>query len=114
IRSQQANGSWGNSANSKEEIKADINTCFALLFLCRANIAKDLTSKLKGGKGDAFLKGGSDTKNADPPVAKLPAADPAKNPSTVEPKKDPSATAESKKEPAVTSPPAVVGADYEK
>ncbi len=41
-------GSWANGGYYQENAKA--NTCFALLFLRQANLAKDLTSKLTLGE----------------------------------------------------------------
>jgi hypothetical protein len=45
VRSQQANGAWvgGSYAGAKEEV----NTCFALLFLNRTNLTKELTKSLR-------------------------------------------------------------------
>jgi hypothetical protein len=47
IASQTAKGGWENGGYSHSVPTAD--TCFALLFLKRANLAKDLTSKLQLG-----------------------------------------------------------------
>ncbi len=59
----------------------EISTCFALLFLCRANIAKDLTANLKGrvkDPGVSVLRGGAVPGIADrkPPNPVEPANDP--------------------------------------
>jgi len=42
LQQQQEDGSW------KERFPGVPDTCFALLFLKRANLAKDLTDKLRG------------------------------------------------------------------
>jgi hypothetical protein len=58
VANQQRNGSWPPSPGpSKGE---EVHTCFAMLFLCKANIAKDLSATLKGRVKDemAMLKGG--------------------------------------------------------
>lgn len=46
IETQNADGSW--SQNGYQGANAELNTAFALLFLNRANLAKDLTATLKG------------------------------------------------------------------
>lgn len=46
IKTQSENGSWG--GGGYEGANSEINTAFALLFLNRANLAKDLTATLKG------------------------------------------------------------------
>ena len=56
---QAADGSW------QGDNSATVDTCFALLFLKRANLARDLTARLKGqlrDPGEAVLKAGG---NAD-------------------------------------------------
>jgi hypothetical protein len=55
LASQEADGSWSG------EHGAEVDTCFALLFLRRANLAKDLTATLKGSiqdPGEVALKAG--------------------------------------------------------
>jgi hypothetical protein len=93
---QQPNGSWKNSEGGNVA-GDDVNTSFALLFLCRANIAKDLTSKLTG-RGNAKIGPDRPMTKADSPAANID------SPTTVVPKKDP----------VVANPPAVVEADFEK
>ena len=46
IKTQSKDGSWGQSGY--QGASGEINTAFALLFLNRANLAKDLTATLKG------------------------------------------------------------------
>jgi hypothetical protein len=41
VTNQQADGSW------KEAFPGAVDTCFALLFLKRVNVAEDLTTRLK-------------------------------------------------------------------
>lgn len=45
LKSQSEDGSWGSNYTGSN---GEINTAFALLFLNRANLAKDLTATLKG------------------------------------------------------------------
>jgi hypothetical protein len=55
LNSQQSDGTWSG------EWGADVDTCFALLFLRRANLAEDLTGVLRGqveGLGEVTLKAG--------------------------------------------------------
>jgi len=54
LQSQGADGSW------KGEHGPEVDTCFALLFLRRVNLAKDLTATLKGVEdpGEVTLKAG--------------------------------------------------------
>jgi hypothetical protein len=48
LQAQQQDGSWsGGSAATRSPYSADINTCFALLFLRRSNVAHDLTANLR-------------------------------------------------------------------
>lgn len=58
---QAADGSWPTGKYSGAQ--AELNTSMALLFLCRANLASDLTKKLKGriaDPGAARLRAGED------------------------------------------------------
>lgn len=67
IDTQQANGSW--NLKGYHGAEPDVNTSFALLFLNRANIAKDLAASLKGkvrDPGVSMLKGGGDITNLIP------------------------------------------------
>jgi hypothetical protein len=72
VRTQQANGSWmGNYG------KGGVDTCFALLFLRRANLAGDLTATLKGrvtDPGRVTLKSGG---NNDPDSKEITKPDPS-------------------------------------
>jgi hypothetical protein len=71
VKTQLADGSWkSNFASSAPEV----NTSLALLFLHRANVAKDLTAKLSG-KGETALKSGSIGKK-DPPKTPATTNDP--------------------------------------
>jgi hypothetical protein len=61
LKSQAENGSW--SGGTYHGASADLDTAFAILFLNRANLAKDLTANLKGrvrDPGATTLKGGKD------------------------------------------------------
>jgi hypothetical protein len=51
VQNQAADGSWGASYPSDP-----INTCFALLFLVKANLANDLTATLKGRVKDPAVR----------------------------------------------------------
>jgi hypothetical protein len=56
VASQQADGSWPGEYSA-----GGVDTCFALLFLKRANLARDLTATLKGkvpDPGDVMLRSG--------------------------------------------------------
>jgi hypothetical protein len=75
LSQQNADGGWGGSANSPVRTSNIVNTSFAIMFLCRANLVKDLTGmfrKLKGDKGAGDVKpsvpkeGGGIAKNQDP------------------------------------------------
>lgn len=55
VNTQQPNGSWQSNKND------GVNTCFALLFLRRANLAEDLSATLRGkvkDPGEVTLKSG--------------------------------------------------------
>jgi hypothetical protein len=51
--SQQGDGSWHGDYGT-----CGADTCFALLFLKRVNLVRDLSSKLRGGKGLVLRSGG--------------------------------------------------------
>jgi hypothetical protein len=79
LKSQGQNGSW--SGGAYHGATGDLDTAFALLFLNRANLAKDLTANLKGrirDPGATTIRGGKDLqalmgKNA--PTGAAPAAE---------------------------------------
>jgi hypothetical protein len=54
IADQETNGSW---QGVHGQYGAD--TCFALLFLRRADLAKDLSNSLRGQRGESILRGGA-------------------------------------------------------
>jgi hypothetical protein len=94
LASQAADGSWSG------EHSGEVDTCFALLFLRRSNLAKDLTASLKGrmkDPGEAVLKAGGVggegliKKTLGPGIAYKdnPAADPAVKPDSGPPAPDP-------------------------
>jgi hypothetical protein len=94
LASQGADGSWSG------EHSGEVDTCFALLFLRRSNLAKDLTASLKGrmkDPGEAVLKAGGVggegliKKTLGPGIAykDTPAADPAVKPEPGPPAPDP-------------------------
>jgi hypothetical protein len=82
VRTQAADGSWGNAGYD-----ANVNTAFALLFLTRSNVVKDLSQKIQRTTTDSELRAstvpnpGADPKNA-PMVGEVPArpADPMTRP----------------------------------
>ena len=87
VDAQRGDGSWtgGGFHGANEEI----NTCFSLLFLCRANVARDLSTALKGkikDPGVSILRGGGDI-GKDLPNRPAPKTDPVAvdNPSTPNP-----------------------------
>ena len=47
VRAQGQRGEWSAGAG------VDVDTAFAVLFLCKANLARDLTSRLGGGRLDS-------------------------------------------------------------
>lgn len=98
LDTQLPNGSWG--MRNYHGANPEINTAFAILFLSRANIARDLSMALKGklkDPGEAKLRGGND-------VAKiLPKKDEPK--ANVDPPKvEPKTNVEPKVEPKVEGP----------
>jgi hypothetical protein len=103
VDAQGADGSWQPGGYPGGD--PGISTCLALLFLNRANVARDLTAALRGKVGDpgtAVLRGGGD-------IAKvLPTAGSPKAVPAPEPKRDPNAVIEPKQS---TVPPARVDDD---
>jgi len=99
LETQEVDGSW--TGAGYHGANAEVGTSFALLFLCRANIAKDLSAALKGkvkDPGVAVLRGGGNL----PGFPERKPAEPAK----VDPKPDPAAT--------VKAPPATgKGSEFE-
>src|SRR6266404_5939387 len=47
LSTQNADGGWGGSPNSQMRTSNIIDTSFAIMFLCRANLVKDLTGMFK-------------------------------------------------------------------
>src|SRR5207244_9066291 len=87
LAAQQRDGGW------RGKFGADIDTCFALLFLRRANLAEDLTAYLKGqvkDPGQAVLKsssgGGEGLAGASSPARKPPFNDAKPRASSPRPK----------------------------
>ncbi|HEX4589112.1 MAG TPA: hypothetical protein VH120_04240, partial [Gemmataceae bacterium] len=61
LQAQQPDGAWASSRGSLiPAISTDVNTCFALLFLKRANFAHDLTVNLKKPSRQSSLHAGGD------------------------------------------------------
>jgi hypothetical protein len=59
LRAQQADGSWmAGQPSLIPGITSDINTCFALLFLKRSNIARDLTANLLRKPNQSTMRSG--------------------------------------------------------
>jgi hypothetical protein len=67
VKSQDADGLWRG-----DYAKCGADTCFALLFLRRANLARDLSAKIRGRLGDRALRAGSGKD-----VEKRPGGEPA-------------------------------------
>jgi hypothetical protein len=68
VRAQGPDGAWGGSYTP------EIQTSFAVLFLTRANIARDLSSKVQKDPTNTELRAGSGPGKPEPaPVPKLPA-----------------------------------------
>jgi hypothetical protein len=103
LDSQNANGSWSNQGY--HGANDEISTSFALLFLNRANVARDLSTVLQG-------------KVRDPGTAVLRSADLSKilpdqvAPKT-QPKRDPVAVIDPRPEPMTSPPPAQTGGDVD-
>jgi hypothetical protein len=103
VATQAPDGSWTDA--NRHTPNSEIGTAFALLFLNRANVAKDLTAALKGRVKDpglSTLKGGSGN------TAKV---GPERNPPKTNPTDPPP-----RSEPVVPNPPpaAVTGNEFEK
>jgi hypothetical protein len=86
INTQGAGGGW--SMNTQHVKSDEVNTAFAVLFLCRANLVKDLSGRLKG---ESTLRGKSGlpfapkvppsgNNSAKPPVANMPPSNPNTKP----------------------------------
>lgn len=54
LKAQAGNGSWGNGHHYGD----DVNTSFALLFLCKADLLRDLSNKFRNSK-DTELRAGN-------------------------------------------------------
>jgi hypothetical protein len=71
LRVQLPNGLWPTGGKVRETtISYEVNTCFALLFLQRANFASDLTSNLLKKPNQPTLRSGND-KGEPPPAPEL-------------------------------------------
>ena len=105
IDSQKADGSFNGSFDHGEN--EEINTSFALLFLNRANVARDLSASLKGkvkDPGVSVLRGGGEIGKV-LPGRESPKTDPIKSVAKIDPIPDPIV----KKQPI----PTVTGSDFE-
>jgi len=100
LKNQTRNGGWSGTADG-----GTVNTSFALLFLSRSNLVRDLTTALKGSVQDpdkVTIKSGSGDTNTPKPEKKplegkpLPPPEVAQNP----PAKDPGSTREATTKPA--------------
>jgi hypothetical protein len=69
IPAQHANGSWGKGAKGSE-----VETAFALLFLARSNLVRDLSAKVQKGGLNAELRAGAGPVAGDPVAAPAPVA----------------------------------------
>ena len=70
LRAQLPDGTWAGRTLTTLSITADINTCFALLFLRKSNFARDLTANLKNKPHQTTIRsGGEDAAVAIPPPA---------------------------------------------
>jgi hypothetical protein len=76
LRSQQADGGFYGNYSS-----GGVDTCFALLVLARANVAKDLSRNLRGRLKDGFvtLRSGGVGREGLENLGKKPESDPAKS-----------------------------------
>ena len=54
VKAQAQDGSW-----SEKNYGVEVNTAFALLFLCKADLARDLSSKFRNGKDNELRAGTS-------------------------------------------------------
>jgi hypothetical protein len=72
LRAQLPNGTWTARTVGPLHTPADVNTCFALLFLRKANFAHDLTANLKIRLKDTTLRSGDEKSDALPPPAAEP------------------------------------------
>ncbi len=78
IPAQNADGSWGGRGG----YGPDVNTAFAMLFLSRANIARDLSASVQRNPSNAELRAGLGLPTDKDPIAKSP--DPAPMPKNAE------------------------------
>jgi hypothetical protein len=104
LKLQKEDGSWTQGTYSSSS--STIDACLALLFLNRANLAKDLTNKLRRADPKwASLKSGKDiTKVLNPKEGNNPTGPSESNP--VESKKNTDPRPETKNPPTTINPPA--------
>jgi hypothetical protein len=82
VATQTQLGTWGeNGGGMSHNYGVVVNTSFALLFLCRANLARDLSGKVQKETGTEMRAGGgpgsTDTKPANPSVPGNPNSAPS-------------------------------------
>jgi hypothetical protein len=68
VAAQHANGSWGKGAGGSE-----VDTAFALLFLARSNLVRDLSTKVQRDASTTELRAGAGPGSTDPAPAPTPA-----------------------------------------
>jgi hypothetical protein len=73
VRSQNADGTW----NFGKTFGAEVNTAFAVLFLCKANLARDLSSKVQKDPTSTEMRAGAGPSATDllpnrPPTSATP------------------------------------------
>ncbi|MBY0457488.1 MAG: HEAT repeat domain-containing protein, partial [Gemmataceae bacterium] len=62
VRSQDAGGTWGNVGG---HYGSEVNTAFAVLFLCKSNLARDLSSKVQKDPTSTEMRAGAGASAAD-------------------------------------------------
>ena len=69
VRNQNANGSWGKGGGGSE-----VDTAFALLFLARSNLVRDLSAKVQKSAGNTELRAGAGPAVLEPDPPPMPMA----------------------------------------
>lgn len=67
LKAQRPDGSWADRSMGNLSVSKDVNTCFALLFLKRSNVARDLTTNLRQKPVQPSLRAGGDKPDIPPP-----------------------------------------------
>ena len=69
VRAQHAGGAWGKGDGT------DVDTAFAILFLSRSNLVRDLSTRVQGQAANTELRGGPGPESAAPPPIPSPRND---------------------------------------